>query len=343
MNKISSKKCGQISIIGKPNAGKSSLMNKIIGQKISIVTPKVQTTRSIITGIYTDSDTQLIFLDTPGIFNPSKALEKAMVRCAWSSIHGADLVCLLIDFYDFKLDDEFRGLMQNLSKQNLKPLIIFNKIDKIRKNHSNFEFIEKVKKENFILNIEKLLDISNSTSESDKPNILSNDLAEFKTFFPDSDFCFISVNESVNIDELVNFMKFRSPLSEWMYEEDEITTAPMKFLATEITRENLFYNLSHELPYNLKVEATSWEEIGENEFKIQQEIIVTRQSHKKIILGDAGAMIKKISMKSRTDISNSLGIKAHLFLFVKVREDWDKKQIYYHDMGLAKFFNDSKK
>ena len=314
-----------ISILGRPNAGKSTLLNQIIGQKISIVTPKVQTTRSIIKGIYTKDNTQLVFLDTPGIFNPKKRLEKAMVRNAWSSIAGADIICLIVDLKDEKIfDSEFSKIIKHISELDTPKIIIFNKIDL-------------VKKQNII----------NSSSERQKKTLNAHD--EFNIFaektnerflnllklFPSQDSVFISAKSNKNIDKLIQKLSDLAPAREWMYSEDEITTAPMRFLSSEVTREQLFLGLSEELPYNLTVETDSWEQVSPNEAKVHQTIIVGRDTHKKIILGKNGQKIKDISTKSRIEISKNLDMKIHLFLFVKVREEWDNKSIYYNNMGLT--------
>lgn len=285
-----------ICIIGKPNAGKSSLLNKLIGQKISIVTNKVQTTRSIITGIVTIKDTQLIILDTPGIFEPKKQLEKAMVRCAWSSLHGVDLVLLIID--STKPIDQFT--LQILKKlQNLKINLMFllNKIDIPSK------YIEEI--ENII-----------------------------RSQFIDANIFKISVLNGENINNLLNYIQSQAKLSPWLYEEDDVTNLPMRFLAAEITREQLFLNLHQELPYNLTVQTEMWQENNDKSIKIHQVIVVSKNSYKIIILGKNGCKIKEIGSKARIEMQIAFDCKIHLFLFVKVRELWENDPHSYSHMRL---------
>ncbi|WP_341758811.1 GTPase Era [Candidatus Tisiphia endosymbiont of Ditula angustiorana] len=291
-----SQKTITLCIIGKPNAGKSSLLNKLIGQKISIVTNKVQTTRSIITGIVTIKDTQLIILDTPGIFEPKKQLEKAMVRCAWSSLHGVDLVLLIID--STKPIDQFT--LQILKKlQNLKINLIFllNKIDIPSK------YIEEI--ENII-----------------------------RSQFLDANIFKISVLNGENINNLLSYIQSQAGLSSWLYEEDDVTNLPMRFLAAEITREQLFLNLHQELPYNLTVQTEMWQENNDKSIKIHQVIVVSKNSYKTIILGKNGCKIKEIGSKARIEMQLAFDCKIHLFLFVKVREFWENDPHSYSHMRL---------
>ncbi|WP_417905603.1 GTPase Era [Candidatus Tisiphia endosymbiont of Micropterix aruncella] len=291
-----SQKTITICIIGKPNAGKSSLLNKLIGQKISIVTNKVQTTRSIITGIVTIKDTQLIILDTPGIFEPKKQLEKAMVRCAWSSLHGVDIVLLIID--STKPIDQFT--LQILKKlQNLKINLIFllNKIDIPSK------YIEEI--ENII-----------------------------RSQFIDANIFKISVLNGENINNLLSYIQSQAKRSPWLYEEDDVTNLPMRFLAAEITREQLFLNLHQELPYNLTVQTEMWQENNDKSIKIHQVIVVSKNSYKTIILGKNGCKIKEIGSKARIEMQLAFDCKIHLFLFVKVRELWENDPHSYSHMRL---------
>lgn len=280
------KKSSVISIVGRPNAGKSTLLNRLINHKISIVTPKVQTTRSMIKGIVTNGDTQFVFIDTPGIFEPKKNLEKAMVRCAWSSIIGADIVMLLIDSRD-ELSSFQMQMIDRLQKSEVNLVILLNKIDL-------------------------------ASSKKDKLR------SDFSNILPNAKVFDISAMNGDGVPELTEFLTESSPQREWFYEEDDITTLPMRFLASEITRERLFLELQDELPYNLTVDTETWEEFQNGSVKIRQVIIVARDSHKSIILGKNGSMIKKIGQISRINIKEVLGMEVHLFLFVKVRENWDK-------------------
>jgi GTP-binding protein Era len=278
-------KSAVISIVGRPNAGKSTLLNRLIGHKISIVTPKVQTTRSMIKGIVTRDDTQFVFIDTPGIFEPKKTLEKAMVRCAWSSIIGADIVLLLLDVRD-ELDELQLQIIDRLKEQKINLVILLNKID--------------------------ISDLKTALLKY-----------QVTTLLPSVPVFLISAMNGDGVDNLVSFLESQSPEKPWYYDEDDITTLPMRFLASEITREHLFLELQDELPYNLTVDTETWEEFKDGSVKIRQVIIVSRASHKSIVLGKNGSMIKKIGQEARKQIKDCLGMETHLFLFVKVRENWD--------------------
>jgi GTP-binding protein Era len=290
------RKSANITIIGKPNAGKSTLLNRLIGQKIAIVTPKVQTTRSSITGIFTQGNLQLVFIDTPGIFTAHSRLEKAMVRCAWSNVAGSDQVIFLIDgTKDF--DDKSIEIVTKLKSQNLSPIFVINKIDKQK------------------ANIEAII------------AVIGN-IVDYPVIFQ------ISALNGKGTKELVSYLEEVSPHHEWLYGEEDITNLPMRFLASEITREQLFLQLQEELPYNLTVESESWENLPDGSAKINQVIIVSKQNYKAMILGNHGTRIKNIGVKSREEITKTLGIKVHLFLFVKVREDWDNNPMSYEYMNL---------
>lgn len=291
-----------VCIIGKPNAGKSTLLNRLIGQKISIVTPKVQTTRTIITGIVTHDDVQLVLLDTPGIFQPEKRLEKAMVRCAWSSINGTDMVALIMDATK-KIDDMTKNIIARLQELGVNVVFLLNKCDLLKKSSAN------------------------------SGNITDNILYLDKNY-PGIKQIQISALSGRGVDSFESHMLANANLEAWHYSSEDITTLPMRFLAAEITREQLFMNLKEELPYNLTVETESWEEQENGSVKINQVIIVSRQGHKPIILGNHGSMIKKIGTAARKNISEMTGNKVHLFLFVKVRQKWDENPENYSNMRL---------
>jgi GTPase len=295
-NLTENQKLLSVCIIGKPNAGKSTLLNKIIGQKISIVTPKVQTTRSIITGIITIEDTQLILFDTPGIFEPKKRLEKAMVKCAWSSLNGADIVVLILDS-GTKIDEMMNIIISRLKELGKKVVFLLNKID---------------------LNSKYYLDNLNYLIEK----------------FPDATKFNISALTGQGLDSFIEFLKNNAKKTSWLYESDDMTNLPMRFLASEITREQLFLNLHQELPYNLTVENESWQTQKNGSVKINQVIIVSRDGYKNMIIGEKGEKIKEIGTKARLNIEELLGIKIHLFLFVKVRKSWEDNPELYHSMGL---------
>ena len=285
-----------VSIIGKPNAGKSTLLNCLVGQKVSIVTHKVQTTRNVIRGILTEDDIQIVFIDSPGIFEAKRRLERSMVRAAWSSVVGSDLVIIIIDI-NIKFDDEIKQIIERIISQKLDFIIILNKID--IQSH----------------NIEKNIEFIKETYKSDK-------------IFQ------ISAKNHNGVDLLLGHLKAKAYNSEFLYDEDDITNASSKFIAAEITREKLFLNLEEEIPYRLTVDTELWKEKQDGSVEIRQVIIVTRETYKTIILGRNGSKIKIIGTEARKEIDEALGIKSHLFLFVKVRKDWEDNPMIYKDLGL---------
>jgi GTP-binding protein Era len=297
-----------ICIIGKPNAGKSTLLNRLIGQKISIVTPKVQTTRSIITGIISLNQTQLIFFDTPGIFPAKRKLEKAMVRCAWSSLHSADVILLLIDGCN-KIDDLTIDIIKRINSTGKQVIFLLNKVD---------------------LNLRYIAENSQILSSQfvDQQATRDNHSTPTPIILP------LSALNGKGVDSLLSLLKNQALPSPWLYEEDDITNIPARFLASEITREQLFLHLDQELPYNLTVENESWLVQPDGSVKIHQIIVVIRESYKMMILGKGGSKIKLISTKARLGIEDLLGCKVHLFLFIKVRPNWEDNPESYHYMGL---------
>lgn len=274
-----------VALAGAPNAGKSSLMNYIIGQKIAIVTPKVQTTRSIIRGLVTKDETQFIFIDTPGLFKPNAQhkLESSIVRSAWSGINEADYLLLLIDSTEKNpIDVE---ILKRLKNENISAVI--TKSDK-----SKLEKIEKIKQE-------------------------LEGLERFENIF------IVSSRTGEGVNEMLEKLGQKAQPHPWPFPEGEVTDASVRFLSTEITRETLFFNLKEELPYSIAVETESWKEDEDGRTVIRQVIYVLKENHKIIIVGKGGSMIKKIGTDSRQKIKNLLGSEeVDLFLFVKVRPDW---------------------
>lgn len=285
-----------VCIIGRPNSGKSTLLNRIIGEKLSIVTPKVQTTRSIITGIITLNDTQIILYDTPGIFEPKGTLEKAMVRCAWSSLHSADIVMLIIDSLK-PLDSITHDILNKLRSLDVVPVFLLNKID-----------------------------VESQYIDDTKAFLAEN--------YPDSLLFPISAISGENVDKLLEYITSKAKITPWLYEEDDITDLPMRFIAAEITREQLFLGLQQELPYRLTVQTEKWEELKDKSVKINQVIVVSRENYKTIILGKNGSKIKELGAKSRMQMQQFFGFPVHLFLFVKVRELWEDNPDYYEYMKI---------
>ncbi len=283
------KHCGFVAIIGAPNAGKSTLLNNMLGTKIAIVTPKVQTTRYLMRAIQTIDNTQIIYIDTPGIFKSNKIYEQTMVANAWSGAKDSDIILMLIDASK-KLPPLLEHILSQLKSLNKPKALVLNKIDKIEKT--------------------KLLEIASQ---------INNKLAFEQTFF-------ISALKGDGISELQQWIVNSLPKDEWLYPPEQISDLPMRFLAAEITREKLFLRLQQELPYGLTVETEQWQERKDGSVKIMQQIIVERESHKKIILGKNGNLMKAIGISARKELENMLGCKVHLFLFVKVIPNWKQKK-----------------
>ena len=290
-------KAAFVAIAGAPNVGKSTFLNEAVGSKISIVSPKVQTTRTTLKGIYNLDETQLVFVDTPGIFVPKRTLEEAIVNTAWMGIQGIDLLLLVVDAVRGICDDT-QHIIDRLKDLKVKPILLINKKDLVTK--------------------EKLKRLIEEYQQLD--------------FF--KDILAISALRNDGVKELLAHLSNEAPVHEWYFPEDQLTTSSARLLASEITREKLFLNLSDELPYNLTVETETWEEKKDGSIKINQVIFVARSTHKQIILGSSGNMIKKVGILAREEIEKLLECKIHLFLFVKVREDWfnDPERYKYLEM-----------
>jgi len=289
--------CGFVAIVGEPNAGKSTLINQLVGGKVSIVTPKVQTTRFNIRGVCAYSESQLIFVDTPGIFAAERSFEKAMVQAAWAGIGDADAVLLLIDAKQ-KLRDSTLQLFENLKKQCKKPLYLaINKIDAVEKS-TLFELAK-----------------------------TCDGLGNFAQIF------MISALKGDGVEDITKCLAVAMPPGPWLYPEDQMSDISMRLLAAEVTREKIFLKLDQELPYAIFVETEAWEET-ENAVKISQVITVQRDGQKKIVLGDKGSMIKSIGITSRKDLEKQIGKHVHLSLFVKVRPGWRDDIESYRLLGL---------
>lgn len=288
---------GFVALIGAPNAGKSTLINQLVGTKVSIVTHKVQTTRSIVRGIATHGRAQIVFVDTPGIFKPRRRLDRAMVTTAWGGAKDADLVLVLIDA-ERGLRGDAEALVENLAEVRQPKILVLNKVDKVKR--------------------ESLLAL---TAEV-------NSKAEFERTF------MISALDGSGCADLLDFLAERLPEGPWYYPEDQISDLPMRQLAAEVTREKLYLRLHQELPYSSHVETEKWEEKPDGSVRIDQVIYVERDSQKKIVLGHKGETIKAIGQASRKEIAEILEQKVHLFLFVKVRENWGDDPERYREMGL---------
>ena len=289
--------CGFVALIGAPNVGKSTLVNALVGSKVTIVSRKVQTTRALIRGIVIEDNAQIILVDTPGIFSPKRRLDRAMVSTAWSGAHDADLVCVLLDA-KAGIDEEAEAILTRLATVKHPKILVLNKIDLIPR--------------------EKLLALAQAANERMK----------FESTF------MISALSGDGVDDLRKTLAKMVPPGPFHYPEDQMSDAPLRHLAAEITREKIYRQLHQELPYQSTVETDSWTERNDKSVRIEQTIFVERESQRKIVLGKGGATIKSIGADSRKEIAEILGVPVHLFLFVKVRENWGDDPDRYREMGL---------
>ena len=291
-------KAGFVAVIGAPNAGKSTLVNHLVGFKVSIVTHKVQTTRTRIRGVCMHGASQIIFVDTPGIFEPKRKLDRAMVEAAWLGADDADLIVFLYDVTRREVDSDTSRILSGLKNNNKEAILVLNKIDLVKP--------------------ELLLPI---TKRFQKENIFSD------TFM-------ISAENGSGCEKLLEYLSARMPDSPWLYPEDEVSDLPQRLLAAEITREQVLLKLHQELPYGATVETEEWTERDDGAIVINQIIYVQRPGHKKIALGRHGSMIKAIGKASRHELQVLLNRTVHLFLFVKVRENWMEDPDRYALWGL---------
>jgi GTP-binding protein Era len=290
-------RCGFVALIGAPNVGKSTLVNALVGSKVTIVSRKVQTTRALIRGIVIEDKSQIILVDTPGIFLPKRRLDRAMVSTAWSGAHDADLVCVLLDAKS-GIDEEADAILQKLASVSHPKILVLNKIDLVPR--------------------EKLLALTQAANER---------MPFAQTFM-------ISALSGDGVDDLRRTLATMVPPGPFHYPEDQMSDAPMRHLAAEITREKIFRQLHQELPYQSTVETDSWTERKDKSVRIEQTIFVERESQRKIVLGKGGSAIKSIGAEARKEIAEILGQPVHLFLFVKVRENWGEDPDRYREMGL---------
>jgi GTP-binding protein Era len=292
-----SARCGFVALIGAPNVGKSTLVNALVGSKVTIVSRKVQTTRALIRGIVIEGDSQIILVDTPGIFTPKRRLDRAMVSTAWSGAHDADLVCVLLDARA-GIDEEADAILTKVATVAHQKILVLNKIDLIAR--------------------EKLLALAKAANDR---------LSFVQTFM-------ISALSGDGVGDLRHTLAGMVPAGPFLYPEDQMSDAPMRHLAAEITREKIYRHLHQELPYQSTVETDSWTERKDKSVRIEQTIFVERESQRKIVLGKGGATIKSIGAQSREELAEILGHPVHLFLFVKVRENWGEDPDRYREMGL---------
>ena len=290
-------RCGFVALIGAPNVGKSTLVNALVGAKVTIVSRKVQTTRALIRGIVIENNAQIILVDTPGIFLPKRRLDRAMVSTAWSGAHDADLVCVLL-YAKTGIDEEAEAILAKAASVNHDKMLVINKVDLVQR--------------------EKLLALAQAANERMKFT---------RTFM-------IAAISGDGVDDIRTTLSEMVPPGPFLYPEDQMSDAPMRQLAAEITREKIYQKLHQELPYQSTVETDKWEERKDKSVRIEQTIFVERESQRKIVLGKGGATIKSIGADSRKELMQILDVPVHLFLFVKVRENWGDDPDRYREMGL---------
>ncbi len=292
--------CGFATIIGAPNAGKSTLINSMVGEKVSIVSSKVQTTRTRVLGIVMEGDAQIIFMDTPGLFKPGNdRMEKAIVAAAWQGLSESDLVLFVVDSVK-GMSRPVRTIMDRLKNvTGKKYILVLNKADDIAR--------------------PKLLELAT----------MMNQAMEFEATF------MVSARDNDGVSDIVKYVAKRMPEGPYHYPPDQMSDMPMRLLSAEITREKLFRSIHDEIPYDITVETEKWEEFDDGSVKIDQVIFVAREGQKKIILGRGGEMIGKIGTQSRMEIEDIMGRRAHLKIFVKVRENWSEDSDHYKLWGLT--------
>lgn len=289
--------CGFFAIIGAPNAGKSTLLNQLVGAKVAIVTQKVQTTRTRVTGIGRHGNTQLVFIDTPGIFAPRRRLDRAMVSAAWKGSEDAETTVLLVDAKK-GIDEDVSRILQGLEAAGRSAVLVINKIDTVKR--------------------DSLLALAQSLNEKGKF----------------SDTFMISALSGDGVEDLKSYLAALAPEGPWMYPEDQISDITLRLLAAEITREKVYLRLHEELPYAITVETENWDERPDGSVRIEQVIHVERDSQKGIVIGKGGRMLKLLGQLAREEMQESFDRKVHLFLHVRVTEKWAEDKTMYEDMGL---------
>lgn len=290
-------RCGFVAVVGAPNAGKSTLVNALVGQKVAIVSAKAQTTRTRLMGVAMEGDTQIVLIDTPGIFAPTRRLDRAMVAAAWGSLEDSEAILVIVDAAA-KLTGRVERVLEGVANRPEKKFLVLNKVDLVRK--------------------DKLLTIATELNER---------LAFDETFF-------ISAANDDGVAQLKTLLAGMMPEGIWHFPEDEVSDAPERTLAAEITREQLYRQLHEELPYQSTVETELFKSRPDGSAEIHQQILVARDNQRAIVLGKRGARIKEIGSRARAEIEQTLDRKVHLYLHVKVKPDWDEDRGVYRDMGL---------
>lgn len=289
--------CGLVAVLGAPNAGKSTLVNALVGQKVAIVSPKAQTTRARLMGIAIEGDAQLLLIDTPGIFAPSRRLDRAMVAAAWEGTEGADLIALVVDG-KAGIGPKVRAILESLAGRRERKLLILNKVD-----------------------------------VADKPKLLGH-AAKLNEMLPFDETYFVSATSGDGVPELKAALAARMPEAPWHFPEDQVSDATDRMLAAEVTREQLYLQLHAELPYASAVETEKYSERPDGSVEIHQQILVGRDTQRAIVLGKGGQRLKEIGSRARAELSRIMGVPVHLYLHVKVRPGWEDDRSLYRDIGL---------
>ena len=290
-------RCGLVAVVGAPNAGKSTLVNALVGQKVAIVSPKAQTTRARLMGVAIEGEAQLLLVDTPGIFAPRRRLDRAMVAAAWGGTEGADLIALVVDA-KAGLTARIETLVDQVKQRSEPKLLVLNKVDVTAK--------------------ESLLELATALNERLVPEAIF----------------MISATTGDGVIDLKRALAERMPEGPWHFPEDQVSNVTDRMLAAEVTREQLYHQLHAELPYDSAVETEKYEERRDGSVAIHQQILVARDSQRAIVLGKRGARLKEIGSRARAELSELLGHKVHLFLHVKVKPDWEEDRSLYRDIGL---------
>jgi GTP-binding protein Era len=290
-------RCGLIAIVGAPNAGKSTLVNALVGQKVAIVSPKAQTTRTRVMGIAIEGDAQLILVDTPGIFTPERRLDRAMVAAAWEGTDGADLIALIVDGKG-GIGPKVHTVIESLKGRRERKILILNKVD-----------------------------------VADKPRLLGH-AAKLNEILPFDETYFVSAQTGDGVPELKAALAAAMPQEPWHFPEDQVSDATDRMLAAEVTREQLYLQLHQELPYSSAIETEQYKEREDGSVEIHQQILVERDTQRAIVLGKGGTRIKEIGARARAELSRLMGVKVHLYLHVKVRPEWQEDRSLYREIGL---------
>ena len=294
---LDGQRCGVVAIVGAPNAGKSTLVNALVGQKVAITSPKAQTTRTRVMGVAIEGEAQIVLLDTPGIFVPKRRLDRAMVQAAWGGAQGADLIALIVDG-KAGLGPKLEPIVEALKARPEPKWLILNKVDICAK-------------DKLLIHTQRL-----------------NELIAFDETF------FVSAATADGLPELKSAFAAKMPQGPWHFPEDQVSDATDRMMAAEITREQLYHQLHAELPYAAAVDTEKYTERDDGSVEIHQQILVARPTQRAIVLGKGGARLKEIGSKARTELASLLGCKVHLYLHVKVKEDWEEDRLIYRDIGL---------